>query len=110
MAATLVTLAQAKAHCEVDHAIDDALIQAKLDAAEAYVLDYLDDGVADEFTDTSGAFLGDPPPQVIEAILQLCGYLYRHRDDPNPDGRLRYGFAPESVTWILHRLRDPALA
>lgn len=37
-----ITLAEAKAHCRVDHATDDSLIQGYITTAREYVEDYID--------------------------------------------------------------------
>jgi hypothetical protein len=109
-----VTLEQVKAQCNVDATltIDDGLLEDKANAAEAAVLEYLDDEVPDAFMDSSGtpATDTDPPPQVVEAILTLTAILYRYRDDPNLDGKVAHGYLPFAVTMLLYPLRDPALA
>jgi hypothetical protein len=96
----------------VDHNLDDEILEQKADAAEAAVLNYLDDEVADEFIDSSGLPIAgaDVPPQVVEAILTFAAILYRYRDDPNLDGKVAHGFLPFAVTMTLYGIRDPTLA
>lgn len=107
-----VTLDQVKAQCQVDHELDDTLLEQKANAAEAAVLEYLDDEVGDSFIDSSGVPVPNAtvPPQVIEAILVLTAILYRFRDDPTLDNKIQHGFLPFAVTMTLYPLRDPALA
>ena len=107
-----VTIPQLKAQLEIDHSLDDTLLEQKLEAAQAAVLTYLDDAVGDAFEDSLGEWQtgAQTPPQVIEAILQLAGILYRFRDDPDFEGKLQHGYLPFAVTMLLYPLRDPALA
>ena len=97
----IVTLAELKAHVEVDHDLDDDLLDAKRLAAEAAIIDYLDNDQMEYGADTS--------PQVREAVLQLAGTLYRYRDDPTMDGKIAHGFLPFSVSMLIYRLRDPTV-
>jgi hypothetical protein len=107
-----VTIEQVKAQCQVDHALDDTLLTQKANAAEAAVLEYLDDEVGDSFIDSGGGLVtgAEAPPQVVEAILVLTAILYRYRDDPTLDNKIQHGFLPFAVTMTLYPLRDPALA
>ena len=97
----IVTLEEVKAHVEVDHDLDDDLLDEKRLAAEAAVIDYLEN---DEL-----AYGAESAPQVREAVLQLVATLYRYRDDPTMDNKILHGFLPFSVTMLIYRLRDPTV-
>lgn len=97
----IVTIEQVKEHVEVDHALHDDLLTEKANAAEAAVKQYLDD---------ESVALDPENPQVVEAVLQLTGVLYKYRDDPNMGGKIAHGFLPFSVTMLLYPLRDPGFA
>lgn len=68
---SIVTLAEAKAHSVIETDADDALITAKIEAAELFI----------------GAFIGkrlvdfDPlPADLREAVLQLTAHWYENRE------------------------------
>ena len=68
---SVLTVADLKSHLNVDGTADDALIGAKIEAAEAFV----------------GAFVGkkltdfDPVPDDLkEAVRMLVGHLYENRE------------------------------
>ena len=66
---SIVTVAEAKAHMNIVTTDDDALITAKIDAAEAWVGSYL------------GTPLADPVPEPVkEAVRQLVAHLYENRE------------------------------
>ncbi|MCD2185223.1 head-tail connector protein [Rhizobium sp. GN54] len=68
---SVIDLAAAKAHLSITDDTDDALIEAKIAAAENHVASYLGKPLS-EF---------DPMPAAIpEAILQLVGHLYENRE------------------------------
>lgn len=100
--AALVTLADAKVQCKIP-ASETALngeLNPKIDQASAIILDYLKSR-------------GDPTwtpltvPEVVKcATLILVAHLFEHRGE---DQRLDEGVW-DSITRILIRSRDPALA
>jgi Phage gp6-like head-tail connector protein len=112
MAATLVTLAEAKAELRITHAFEDDVITRKLAEAEAAILDYL------KFP--GSPFAPDPawdgttvPPVVRSAIcLTLVDLMLRRGDgDPQTTGTtVASGWPSARVRGLLERWRDPALA
>ena len=123
----IVTLDEAKRHLRLPPttgspagsplADDELDLQAKIDAAEALVLDY----VAQRRTDVASPLWVDQvlawdattvPPVVKAAVLIQVGELYRFRGDDvaaETPGRAPGTLAPFVVA-LLHRYRDPALA
>lgn len=121
-----VTLERAKAHLNMDHDEDDALIAAYVKAASGAVKNYLksaspyeverdsnDDPVLDSNGDTEYVrdSSGDKvvADAVQSAVLLLVGHFYKDRDE-NPNGAFEAGYLPKPVTALLYPLRDPALA
>jgi hypothetical protein len=99
----MVTLQQAKDHMGITTApgdLSDAMLQLKLDAAEAIVLNYIKNDAP------------DPSPLLLAAILLQFGELHRFRgDDVEGQGPAQTdGDLSPVVTNILRRYRDPALA
>ena len=81
-----ILLREARAHLRVTSGTDDGLIQQKLDAAQAYVADYIGRPVRDED--------GTMPPALKEAVFQCAAWFY---DGTAPDvGGL---LAPYRQTW-----------
>lgn len=72
---SVVTVEDAKAHMNVTIDDDDALIAAKIDAAEAWIAQFI--GVA---LDDAETFPDGTPEPVIEAVKQLAGHLYENRE------------------------------
>ena len=71
---SIITLPDLKAHLrlDADDTAEDTLLQAKLDAAEAWVGSYIGEPVAN---------YGTPcPPPLAEAIRQLAAHLYEERE------------------------------
>ncbi len=65
----MITVAEAKQHLRVMHALEDGMIQLYLDAALAHVSEYLGDD------------LPDPMPEPIQAaVLLLTADLYVNRE------------------------------
>ena len=97
----LVSLSDAKTHLRITTTAQDADITAKLEAAEAVILDYLKVAWVDE------TWTRETVPLVVKAaILLMATHLYEHRgDDPMTDDKLW-----EAITRLLMRRRDPALA
>jgi uncharacterized phage protein (predicted DNA packaging) len=111
--AALLTLDVAKKHLRVDHTDDDADIQRKIDQASAIVLDYIkktvgtpnpEDPSIVDWTDAT------VPPPVAAAIEILLSKLYDDRNAGATDNEVAMGYLPKTVTSLLHRFRDPALA
>lgn len=118
----LVTLEQAKEHLRVDHTLDDADIDLKMQAASAVVLQYIGDAQY-LFLDTGGDLLAlDTSTSALEdvtglrvqrtaqqATLLLLGDMYRHRgaheitSAPGTD-------LPIAVAALLRPYRTPTLA
>lgn len=121
-----VTLARGKQHLNMDHDLDDVLIEAYIAAASGAVKNYLksasayeverdsnDDPILDSsgdpvyVVDSSGEKLVSYPVQA--AVLLMLGFLYKDRDE-NPDQAFQQGYLPKPVTALLYPLRKPALA
>ena len=64
-----VTLSQMKAHLNISGEDDDALIQAKIDAASDWVGNY-----------TGAPIAADSPAAINEAVMQLAAHLYENRE------------------------------
>lgn len=120
-----VTLARAKQHLNMDHDLDDALIEVYIQAASGAVKNYLKsaspyeverDSNDDIIRDSSGDPVyvvdssGDKQVSytVQAAVLLMVGFLYKDRDE-NPDSAFDRGYLPKPVTALLYPLRDPAL-
>ncbi|MFG5862713.1 head-tail connector protein [Metapseudomonas sp. CR1201] len=121
-----VTLERAKAHLNMDHDADDALITAYIQAASGAVKNYLKsaspyeverDSNDDPILDSNGdpEYVRDSNgDKVIAAVVQsavllMVGHLYKDRDE-NPDEAFTQGYLPKPATALLYPLRDPALA
>jgi uncharacterized phage protein (predicted DNA packaging) len=99
----LLTLDVAKKHLRVDHADDDADITRKIDQASAIVLDYI--------KQRDAAWTADDVPPVIAAATEIVlSMLYDDRAAGGQENGVAMGYLPLSVTSLLHRYRDPALA
>ncbi len=70
--AALLTLDEAKLHCRIDHADEDALLGALIATATAAVADYMNMD-ADDVDDAA-------PAPVKSAALLLVGDLYANRE------------------------------
>jgi hypothetical protein len=107
MAAVLATLQDAKDHLRVtwpDGDPQEPELQAKLDAAEAIVLDYIEAPAATPW-------VGDLT--VRAAILLTLGELWRFRGDDletQQQPREADGYLNPVITTLLHRKRKRALA
>lgn len=121
-----VTLERGKQHLEMDHDLDDVLIEAYLGAASGAVKNYLKsaspyeverDSNDDPILDSSGdpTYVEDSSGdkivkyEVQAAVLLMLGFLYKDRDE-NPDQAFSAGYLPKPVTALLYPLRKPALA
>lgn len=120
-----VTLERGKQHLNMDHDLDDVLIEAYIGAASGAVKNYLksaspyeverdsnDDPILDSaedpiyVVDSSGDKV--VKYEVQAAVLLMLGFLYKDRDE-NPDSAFDRGYLPKPVTALLFPLRDPAL-
>ncbi len=102
----LVSLTQAQDHLRDYYAANEADISAKITQASAAVLDYLKNPTGSDAWDDTNA-----PPLVQSAVLLTLSWLYDDRTGgDNVEGGVAMGYLPQSVTDLLHRMRDPALA
>lgn len=70
---SIITVADAKAHLNITTDADDALIEGKIEAAEAFIDGWLPvDGKLADMTTV--------PADLKEAIRQLVGHLYENRE------------------------------
>jgi uncharacterized phage protein (predicted DNA packaging) len=92
---TAVSLDLAKAHMQVDHTIEDELISLYLDAAEAWIGNYIGKSVAD---------LDPVPADVKLAILKLVAFYFEVRSLATFG--LSVDMAPQGVTSILNSYRE----
>lgn len=67
----IITVEDAKSHMNVTTDADDALIEAKISAAEAFI---------DGWLETPMAEMATVPADLKEAIRQLVGHLYENRE------------------------------
>ncbi|MDW9841140.1 phage gp6-like head-tail connector protein [Sinorhizobium meliloti WSM1022] len=68
---SIVTLSLLKSQLNIDHDVDDALLQHKIAAAEDWTSAYLGRSLAGfDFV----------PAGVVEAVLQLASHLYENRE------------------------------
>ena len=67
----MLTLPEVKLHCRIDHAEEDALLSAMIDAAVASVGDYIN--AAEPLDDTA-------PAPVKAAAMLLVGDLYANQE------------------------------
>ncbi|GAB1581732.1 head-tail connector protein [Phyllobacterium phragmitis] len=68
---SIITVADAKAHLNITTDADDALIAAKIEAAEAWIDRWLAEPMAN---------MAEVPADLKEAILLLVGHLYENRE------------------------------
>ncbi len=102
----LVTLKQAQDHLRDYYPANEPDITMKITQASAAVLDYLKNpATAADWTEETA------PPLVQAAVLLTVSWLYDDRTGgDNVEGQVAHGYLPQSVTDLLHRMRDPALA
>ena len=72
---SIITVADAKQHCNITTDADDALIADKIAAAEAWIGQFI--GTA---LDDAEAFPDGTPEPLKEAIRQLVAHLYENRE------------------------------
>lgn len=106
----IVTLDQVKAHLRIDGTDEDAYLATLQAGAEAAVLNYLKIATVDALA------VGSPPavPEaatdaITAAVLIMCGYLYRNRDN-DEEKEFDRGYLPRPITALLCPLRDPSLS
>ena len=109
MATTYVDLTAAKRQLRITDSAHDADVTAKMEQAEAIIVDYVASGRTrmDDPTLPLPATMGGLIIQ--SAILEVLTGLYEHRGDDfginDPDSELW-----EALRRKLYRLRDPAVA
>ncbi len=113
-----ISLCEAKAHCRVDHDVDDVDILGKIEAASSMVKNYLKstspyeparDSEDNPTFDSNGDPLTDEDLNAIRyevraATAILVQKLYDQTLDSQP------GYLPNEVQAILYPLRTPTLA
>ena len=108
----LVTLEEAKAHLQMDHDLDDPLIEIYIKASSEGVINYLD-GNSPYLLDEDGKETTEVKYIVKAATLIMVGELYKNRE-ANQDGAMPagfgYGYLPLPVTRLLYPLRTPSMA
>ncbi|MBB4632937.1 head-tail connector protein [Sphingosinicella soli] len=72
---TIITVADAKAHMNITSDADDALITAKIGAAEAWIGQFIGTALDDAETFPDGT-----PEPLKEATRQLVAHLYENRE------------------------------
>jgi hypothetical protein len=113
----LVSLDQLKAHLNLASSANDDDLQAKLETAQEFVIDYINQqlSAAEALVwETEIAAWTDEscPKRVRGAILQMATWLYKHRGDEHPSDspKLEAGDLPPEVKLYLTRLRTPSIA
>lgn len=102
----LVTLKQAQDQLRDYYPANEADIAQKITQASAAVLDYIKNPKGSETWDDTTC-----PANVQAAVLLTVSWLYDDRTaGDNVEGGVAMGYLPQSVTDLLHRFRDPALA
>jgi hypothetical protein len=108
---SLVTFRGAKGHLNVDHDLDDDLINRMRVTASGAVLNYIKIDIGEtsfNWVDLFGEPISDNvPPEVVAAVMLMVGAMYENRDgdvfrSPQP--------ISQPVMDLLWRHRDPAMA
>lgn len=99
----LVELASAKRRLRIFHDDDDVDLTDMLIQASDIVIDYIK-------RPEHGWTASNAPALIQAAVLLLVAGMYQHRGDAEPDFTPANGYLDRSVTAILHRYRDPAVA
>lgn len=87
---SLTPIALLKLQLNLDHVLDDVLLQHKLDVAEAWIASYI------------GTPLADPvPAPVKEAALQLAAYHYGQRE------AVSFGVSMNAVPFGIYEMLSP---
>lgn len=104
----LITLQQAKDHLQIWTEITSPLdpvdrdITTKMEEAESIIIDYLKSDY--------GWDVDTVPPFVRAAVLQKLAELFRFRGDDERGPEHEDGQLSPTITNLLRRYRDPALA
>lgn len=121
----LITLAEAKAHLEMDHDDSDVMIGEMIHSASGAVLNYLKGApIGEPVRDEQGAVVLDTAGDVVyetdtggglvvryevkAAVKILLAEMFRIRDAE--DRKWTPGYLPDPVVSLLYPLRNPALA
>jgi hypothetical protein len=107
MAATLITIDQARAQCRVIGSAQDVELTWKMAQAEDVILRYLKPALTDEARPDWPWTIATVPPAAQDAILLYLGHLWRNRGDALADTDERVWQAIANRT---AQLRDKALA
>lgn len=92
---SIVTLSLAKAHMNIDGTADDELIELYIDAADAYLSNYIGKPLADF----------DPIPGDLKlAVLKLVAFHYEQREAVGFGSTMQ--IAPYGVTSIADNYRE----
>lgn len=110
MKMNLITLDQARTQVNLDHELDDGVLNEKRQEASGVILDYLKvdtDDTSFNWVDLLGEPTENIPQHVIAATKMCLGAMYENRDGdvwraPQP--------ISQSVIDILMRTRKPAMA
>lgn len=85
-----------KRHCNITTSEDDGLISDKIDAAEAWIGQFIGKPI-----DDATAFPGGAPEPLKEAVRQLVAHLYENRE------ATLVGLSMTDVSPGLYELLDP---
>ncbi|WP_417278404.1 head-tail connector protein [Celeribacter sp.] len=91
---SVTPVALLKAHLNLEHDLDDDLLQLYLNAAEAYVAKYIGGEIPEipePVVDADGFLLvkadPDPVPDIRLAVLMLAGFWYENREAAQSSGK-----------------------
>lgn len=112
---SLVSLDEAKGWLKLSGTThEDESIQSCLDAAHELCLNYVRqriNGNDDGWQDTVAEWDEDTVPATVRKAIEIMTInLWRFRGDDVDRPQLDYGYMPKEVTWLLYRLKDPALS
>ena len=106
MAATLVTLLEAKQVARITHDEEDAVVGLELAAAEAAVLRYI--GEESPFLPEDPWTVDTVPSDVKAAILRAFVDWFHNRGDADPG--TAPDWPPPTIRGLLCRWKDPSFA
>jgi hypothetical protein len=107
MAATLITIEQARWQLRLTDTLQDPEVEMKMAQAEDVILRYLSPTVSGLPRDDYPWTPANVPPAVQDAILLYLTHLWRNRGDALDDTDEQTW---KAITRRLAPLRDPALA